>query len=131
MMGSSMNIKRLFGIALFVRLFSQFQWEFERTINLSIEDFFYGLIIAPHVWVVFEIAKIFTSVLVAMVALKLAALSQRHFHVSPNWKLIGFVILIVCLGYLHGLAWLIYDCQSWGEQETRLSECFTKYGLHL
>jgi hypothetical protein len=126
-----MSIKRLFGIALFVRLFSQFQWEFEDTINLSIEEFFYGLIIAPNVWVVFEIAKIFTSVLVALVALKLAALTRRHLHVSRSVKLIGFVILIVCLGFLHGLAWLIYDCQSWGEQETRLFECFAKFGQRL
>lgn len=110
-------------IALIIRIFSQFIWEAYPAVNLSLSEFIFALFIALGVWLQFEIPKILTCLVAAVIVVgstKWAFINLPLPRVTA--PLVGFSVLLL-ITCLHAYAWLFVDCQFIQNHLVQEGEC--------
>lgn len=96
---------------VFVRVVSQVVWELSSTIGLDIGEFFYGMIVATHVWFPLEIAKLLTSAFTAFLVLNFNELVKSNAGLSAAAATVLYFSLTIMFSYPHARLWVYTDCQ--------------------
>ena len=105
-----MTWKSFIWTTVLIRVLGQLVWEIDPYSHLDLEESLYGMIIVTSVWFVFEVARLATSVVAAVLALWLFKIIRRGRAFGHGAAIGVYLLAVLPVSAVHAMGWVVWEC---------------------